>query len=140
MFKEFDSYLNGYMTIDYWYDEGFDFARELLHAFSINDWNKLREELVNKNDEWKLKLAYVIDSDCGSEGILTLVSVLSTDNLELLEVALDSMRTYENIPQYENGIYLKKLIIEKVNKLNSHCLASKPVQLMVAELLKKINY
>ena len=140
MFKEFDTYLDGYMTLDYWYDEGFDFARELLHDFYIDDWNKLREKLANKNDEWKLRLAYAIDSDCGSEGMVTLISLLSTDSLELLEVVLDSMRTYENIPQYENGVSLKKLITEQTNRLKERCLESKPIQLMVADLLHKMDH
>ncbi|MBS5955289.1 MAG: hypothetical protein KIC73_00090 [Clostridiales bacterium] len=48
MYNEFDKYLLGYFTDDYWYDEGFTIARDMLSEFSDNDWLKLQEEVLKK--------------------------------------------------------------------------------------------
>ena len=49
MINEGDKHLDDYMFLDYWKDDIIQFASEIFHVF-IDDWNKLREKLINWNE------------------------------------------------------------------------------------------
>ena len=50
MINEGDKHLDDYMILEYCKDDIIQFASEIFHVF-IDDWNKLREKLINWNDE-----------------------------------------------------------------------------------------
>lgn len=48
MFIELDNLLSANTTIDSWYDDGCLIASEILSDFSLNDWEELSNQVLNK--------------------------------------------------------------------------------------------
>ncbi|UIO40860.1 hypothetical protein LOY85_18900 [Brevibacillus brevis] len=67
MYEELDEYLSGEFTTDYWYDEGFSIAREMLEEFNNNDWEELLNGILLKSTEWQVRYAYCVDSDINDD-------------------------------------------------------------------------
>ncbi|KOR87836.1 hypothetical protein AM231_00885 [Paenibacillus solani] len=105
MIKELDDYLSGYFSDDYWYDEGFSIAQELLLKFSLRDWEELSSEVLNKPIEWKRKLAYCLHDESSMDELNMLLKLLSTDDEELFGICIDSLRSFANTES-------KKLILK----------------------------
>ena len=57
MFSELDDYLKEFemdeYALDYWYDEGFSIAQDMLSQFIEEDWKQLKEQLKNRSLGWK---------------------------------------------------------------------------------------
>lgn len=53
MYKELDKLLLEETTVDSWYDDGFSIAQDILKQFSSDDWNKLYNEVLNKDLDWQ---------------------------------------------------------------------------------------
>ncbi len=70
MHEELDEYLSGFFTEDYWYDEGFEIAREILKEFNESDWVKLLNNVLSKSIEWQIRFAYCVDSNINNEVII----------------------------------------------------------------------
>ena len=122
MYDELNKYLSGYFTIDYWYDEGVDIAREIISEFKESDWKMLLEEISKKDVEWKKRIAYCLyDRDNKYEWLL-LLELIDTEDDELLEISLDSLRSF-------------------INKETTGSLidSGRPTQIMLEDLIKKIN-
>lgn len=121
MYEELDKYLSGFFTDDYWYDEGFDIATEMLQDFNQNDWNKLLTDIFSKSIEWQIRYAYCADSDINDEIIVkSLILLCSIDNNELFEKCIDSLRVIVNEDNIEI-ISNNKTLIEKVEKIIPKC-------------------
>ena len=60
MFSELDDYLKEFemdeYALDYWYDEGFSIAQDMLSQFIEEDWKQLKEQLSNRSLGWKRRL------------------------------------------------------------------------------------
>ncbi len=53
MYNELDKLLSEETTIDSWHDDGFSMAQDILNQFSCSDWQKLLDEVLNKDLEWQ---------------------------------------------------------------------------------------
>ena len=96
MYDELDKYLLCNFPIDYWYDEGVDIAREIISGFKEYDWKILLEEISKKDVEWKKRIAYCLYNCENPYEWLLLVELLHTEDDELLEISLDSLRSFIN--------------------------------------------
>ena len=121
MYEELDEYLSGFFTEDYWYDEGFGIAREMLEDFNGNDWGKLLDNILSKSIEWQIRFAYCVDSDINDEVIIKSLSLLSSiDNDDLFQTCIDSLRCIIN----SNNIGIisnDKTIMQRVEKILPKC-------------------
>lgn len=117
MYEELDEYLSGYFTDDYWYDEGFCIAREVLEKFNEDDWGKLLNNILLKSVEWQSRFAYCADSGINDEAVIKSLLVLcDIDNNELFEACIDSLRCIVN----SNNIGIissNEKIKEKIEKI-----------------------
>lgn len=105
MYTELDNLLKQNVTDDAWYDDGFLIAQDILNDFTNDDWHKLSEEVLSKDIEWQKKIAYCIDNQLIEEELNVICKLLQVDDEELLEMCLDSLRSFDN----ELGhIYIKK--------------------------------
>lgn len=92
MYEQLEEYLSGTFSIDYWYDEGYVFASDLLKKFSKNDWEKLLCNIHTKPRDWQIRFAYST-SDINNEYVLESLILLSNiDDDELFETCIDSLR------------------------------------------------
>lgn len=105
MFTEFDNYLSGYFSDDYWYDEGFSIAQEMLLKFSQRDWEELSNGVLSKPIEWQRKLAYCLHHESSMDELNVLLKLLSTDDEELFEICIDALRSFTSTES-------KKLILK----------------------------
>ncbi|BFH25580.1 hypothetical protein WJ0W_001822 [Paenibacillus melissococcoides] len=97
MYEELDEYLSGEFTTDYWYDEGFSIAREMLEEFNNNDWGKLLNSILSKSIDWQVRYAYCVDSDIKDNAVVKSLLLLSTvDDEELFTTCVDSLRVIVN--------------------------------------------
>lgn len=121
MYKELDGYLSVFFTDDYWYDEGFQIAREMLEEFSDNDWENLLSDILSKSIDWQVRFAYCVDSDINDEAVIkSLVLLCDIESEELFETCIDSLRVIvnsENIDVISNN----EIIIQRVEKMLPKC-------------------
>jgi hypothetical protein len=95
MYEDLDKYLNGALTLDYWYDEGFLIAREMLEKFQDEDWAKLQVDILSKPIDWRVKFAYCTDRGINDGSIVNILVLLSdTDSDELFEACVDALRVF----------------------------------------------
>ena len=136
MYDELDKYLSGYFPIDHWYDEGVDIAREIILDLKECDWKMLLEEISKKDVEWKKRIAYCLyDRDNKYEGLL-LLELIDTEDDELLEISLDSLRSFINKETIVSLIN-DPAVICKIKKLYHD--PGRPTQIMLKDLIEKIN-
>lgn len=117
MFKELDDYLSGYFSDDYWYDEGFSIAQEMLLKFSPRDWEKLSNEVLNKPIEWQRKLAYCLHNESSMDELNVLLKLLSTDDEELFEISIDSLRSFTSTESSKKLILKDPSILKRIYEL-----------------------
>jgi hypothetical protein len=116
MYNEFDKYISGYFNDDYWYDEGFLIAREILSEFRDEDWLKLQDELIRKDIKWQKKLAYCIDNTSKLCELEVLLNLLTIKDEELFNICIDSLRSFMADDNFKKIISLNKKLIEQVNE------------------------
>ena len=96
MYTELNSLLEQNVTDDAWYDDGFLVAQDILNNFVAEDWKRLGEEVLSKDIEWQKKLAYCIDNQLIEEELNIICKLLQVKNDELLEMCVDSLRSFDN--------------------------------------------
>lgn len=136
MYDELEKYLLGYLPANYWYDEGVDIAQDMISNFKDDDWKQLLEQLSKQDIEWKKKLAYCLNDGSNRYEIVTLLELIETKDEELLEISLDSLRDFvnkETVDFFINNTKVMKHIYELYYN------SSKPTQLMLVDLVNKIN-
>lgn len=111
---------------DFFYDIGVIDATQILSKFDCNDWRKLEKNIVGKNDEWKKKAIYCFEGEFPEE-LLVVLAAIDTDNMELFEVCVDSLRLMINENNksmiLENTKFIQKLKEEADNKNAISCKA-----------------
>ncbi|KSV57890.1 hypothetical protein ASU35_03645 [Acetivibrio ethanolgignens] len=81
---------------DSWYDDGFHIAQSIMNDFSKDDWEKLSNDILNKDLEWKKKLVYCLDNQIIQEELEIIGKLLHTKDDELLEMCIDTLRSFDN--------------------------------------------
>lgn len=122
MFDEFDNYISEFATedfaVDYWYDEGVNIAENMLHEFDDNDWKTLSRSIPDKTVEWKKRLAYCLHDESNLNQLTVLLRLVDTDNSELFEIAVDSLRGFTS-KECLDLIQNDSQIIFKIKELSS---------------------
>lgn len=136
MYKELDHLLSADSTVDSWYDEGCVIACEILSEFSLSDWDELSNQVLEKPIEWQRKIAYCLDSKCNEHELNTLISLLDTNDKELFEICIDTLRNYSS-EKYKKIIASKPQILQRVNALLPT--VSKPVRRTLMDFLVKVQ-
>lgn len=137
MYKELDTLLSADTTIDSWHDDGCVIANEILAEFSSSDWEELSNQVLSKPVEWQRKLAYCLDNECNMYELNILIALLSTEDAELFEICIDTLRSFTN-QESEKMILDNPTIIQRVNILLSQT-SSLPVKNMLQDFLEKIR-
>lgn len=133
MFEELDKLISEKSSDDSFYDDGVIYAEELLEDFTENDWIKLFQTIKNKDDKWKIRLAYCIEEDSGMNGLKLLFSLLD-ENDEVVEYVIDSLRSF-NTAEYKELINSNNQIIEKAESLLKS--ASPPVKRVLEAFIEE---
>lgn len=133
MYEKVDEVLSENSSDNYFFDDEFLYLRELLSGFTENDWKDLTHNLNNKEDKYKIRLAYCIDEETGMNGFNVLLELLH-ENDEVVEYVLDSLRSFDGEP-YRNLIISDKAIIEKAENLLKN--ASLPVKRILEAFLQQ---
>ncbi|GKX30350.1 hypothetical protein SH1V18_28300 [Vallitalea longa] len=135
MYERLDEYLSGYFTDDYWYDDGFQIAEEILIEFNKEDWDRLTDSILLKPIEWQIRFAYCADSNINNEALEILLLLCGTDNGELFETSIDSLRTYCQLDN--QGIVIDNDLVDKIQKWLPRC--SIPTQKVWKEFINSIK-
>lgn len=133
MFRELDNLLSADTTVDSWYDDGCLIASEILSDFSLNDWEELSNQVLNKPIEWQRKIAYCLDNECNEYELNILIDLLNTNDKELFEICIDTLRSFP----IEEGMKHPQ-ILERVN----HVVATTEnslVKVIFQDFLSKMN-
>lgn len=96
MYKELDNLLSADTSVDSWYDDGCVIASAMLSEFNPSDWVELSNQVHHKPIEWQRKLAYCLDNECNVNEFNILLSLLSTNDEELFEICIDTLRSFTN--------------------------------------------
>lgn len=135
MYEELNEILSENSSEDSWYDDGFMHAQELLNDFTEKDWGKLFQSINDKNDKWKIRLAYCIDDDLGIHGLELLLNMLDESD-EVVETTIDSLRSF-NSEEHKKMIVSNSRVIDTAQKLLEK--ASLPVKRVLEDFLKDIK-
>ncbi|AZV67614.1 hypothetical protein [Bacillus] len=135
MYEELNEILSENSSEDSWYDDGFMYAQELLNDFTDKDWGKLFQSINDKNDKWKIRLAYCIDDDLGINGLELLLNMLDESD-EVVETTIDSLRSF-NSEEHKKMIVSNSRVIDTAQKLLEK--ASFPVKRVLEDFLKDIK-
>ncbi|EJS71896.1 MULTISPECIES: hypothetical protein [Bacillus] len=135
MYEELNEILSENSSEDSWYDDGFMYAQELLNDFTDKDWGKLFQSINDKNDKWKIRLAYCIDDDLGINGLELLLNMLDESD-EVVETTIDSLRSF-NSEEHKKMIVSNSRVIDTAQKLLEK--ASLPVKKVLEDFLKDIK-
>ena len=136
MYDKLEKYLLGYLPSNYWYDEGVDIAQGIISNFTDDDWELLLERLPKQDIEWKKKLAYCLYDDSNKYELLVLLELLNTDDDELLEISLDSLRDFIT-KETVDFLFNNPQIVKRIKELYHN--SSKPTQIILEDFINKIN-
>ncbi|MFM9276932.1 hypothetical protein [Paenibacillus jiagnxiensis] len=136
MYKELDNLLSADTTVDSWYDDGCVIASEMLSEFSPSDWDELSNQVLSKPIEWQRKIAYCLDNKCNVQELNILISLFSTNDEELFEICIDTLRSYSS-QESKKLILGNPQILQRVDDLLPT--ASIPVRKMLQDFLSKIH-
>lgn len=134
MYKELDEFLSEQCTEDSWYDDGFIYAQQLLNDFTDKDWEEIFQEIIYKEDKWKIKLAYCIDDDLGINGLNLLLSLI-VEKKEVVEYVIDSLRSFNTNKYHE--LIRNTSIVSKAKSLLEN--ATPPVKQVLNQFIKDVD-
>ena len=136
MYKKVDGVLNENSSDNYFYDDEFIYVQELLNEFTETDWKDLAQNLKNRDDKYKIRLAYCINEDNGVDGFNLLLGLLGESD-EVFEYTIDSLRSFRNI-EYKKILKFDKDVLEKVERLIQK--ASLPIKQMLENFLEQLEF
>jgi len=118
MFTELNKYIKEFekedFAMDYWYDEGATIAENMMKKFQDKDWESMLHELPKTTIGWKRRLAYCLHDANNLKELEILLELIDTDDPELFEVSVDSLRSYKHSPDV---IKNNPQIVEKIELL-----------------------
>ncbi|KHL92739.1 hypothetical protein QW71_27840 [Paenibacillus sp. IHB B 3415] len=135
MYKELDNLLATDTTVDSWYDDGCVIASEMLTEFNPSDWDELSNQVLSKPIDWQKKLAYCLDNECNVLELNILLSLLDTNDEELFEICVDTLRSFTD-QESKKLILDNPKILQRVNDLLYT--ANLPVKKILQDFLSKI--
>lgn len=118
MYNELDNYLFSEFSVDYWSDEGINIAVTTVENFSEDDWKLLVINASEKSPDWQVKLANVLGDFTTENSVTILISLLGSNNDEVIEAAIDSIRGMTNIEVLKDD-KVRKLITIKMDQLKN---------------------
>ncbi|KML33303.1 hypothetical protein [Rossellomorea marisflavi] len=134
MYEKADAILAEDSADNYFYDDEFMHVQELLSEFTNCDWeNFIRGLKDNKDDTYKIRLAYCIDEDNGVYGFNLLLDLLNESD-EVAKYAIDSLRSFDG-EEYRKIITSNKQIKDKVERLLKN--ASAPIERILKTFLEQ---
>ncbi|MBN3524078.1 hypothetical protein [Paenibacillus apiarius] len=136
MYKKLDNLLLAESSVDSWYDDGCKIASEILSEFSPMDWEELSKSVLIKPLAWQKKLAYCMDNNCNMYELKILLSLLDTEDEELFEVCIDTLRSFISL-ESKQLILANPSILPRIDDLMSK--ASTPVKKVLEDFLVKIH-
>ena len=116
MYNELENYLSSEFSVDYWSDEGITIVVNTLVNFSEDDWKLLIINANKKNPDWQIKLANVLGDFTTENSMTILISLLGSNNDEVIEAAIDSIREMTHLDVLKNA-EVRKLISVRTNEL-----------------------
>jgi len=119
MYKELDKLLLEETTVDSWYDDGFSIAQDILKQFSGDDWEKLYNEVLNKDLDWQKKLVYCVDNQIIEEELNIICKLILIDDEELFEMCIDALRAFDNELGHSFTKKNPQIIIEVEKRMNT---------------------
>jgi hypothetical protein len=137
LYEEFNTYISEFTEEnDFWYDVGAIRATEILSRFIQQDWDKLLLEINKKSLHWKKKLAYCLESNHNANGLSALLFLVTTDDDELIEICVDSLRGFSE-SDIKASILVSKELLNHINEsMKSAGVVTKKIY---ADFLKKIR-
>ncbi|MEX3745716.1 MULTISPECIES: hypothetical protein [Lysinibacillus] len=136
MYIELDNLLSGCTTADSWYDDGCIIAGDILTEFKTKDWEELLSIVLTKSLDWQKKLAYCLDSSCNSYELTILLLLLNTEDQELFEICIDTLRSFD-ILELKRIVIDNPLILKRIDEMLIK--ASSPVRKILEDFLLKIS-
>ena len=133
MYEKVDAVLSGNSSDNYFYDDEFMYAQKLISEFTENDWDKLLQNLKDRDDKYKIRLVYCIDEDTGMNGFNLLLDLLNVND-EIAEYVIDSLRSFNN-EEYKKTITSNKRIMDKAESLLKR--SSLPVKRILEAFLQQ---
>ncbi|MDW5524978.1 hypothetical protein R6Z02_14560 [Carnobacterium maltaromaticum] len=118
MYDELDNYLSSEFSVDYWSDEGINIAVNTVENFSEDDWKLLVINASEKSPDWQVKLANLLGDFTTENSVTILISLLGSNNDEVIEAAIDSIRGMTNIEVLKDD-KVRKLITIKMDQLKN---------------------
>lgn len=118
MYRELDNLLSEEATIDSWYDDGFLIAQNIMNDFSRNDWEKLSNNVLNKDLEWQKKLVYCLDNQIIQEELEIIGKLFCIKDDELLEMCIDVLRSFDNEMGHKYVTMHPKIIEEAKKRMD----------------------
>lgn len=101
---------------DYWYDVGVVEVQNMLEKFSKREWDLLERLIKDKSVEWQKKLIYSFDDVGNEQEIKIIMKSINTDNSELFEICIDTLRCLLN-EKTRKLIWEKPGLLEKVRSM-----------------------
>ncbi|MGF9765833.1 hypothetical protein [Bacillus albus] len=133
MYEKVDAVLSGNSSDNYFYDDEFMYVQKLISEFTENDWDKLLQNLRDRDDKYKIRLVYCIDEDTGVNGFNLLLDLLNVND-EIAEYVIDSLRSFNN-EEYKKIIASNKRIMDKAESLLKR--SSLPVKRILEAFLQQ---
>lgn len=123
MFDEFDKYILEFavenFAVDYWYDEGADIAEKILYTFKDDDWKVLLQTIPERTIEWRKRLAYCMHDKNNLNQLKVLLKLVETDDRELFEIVVDSLRGFTGEESLNLIQKMKKIFEDEFMDLQS---------------------
>ena len=132
-FSEYDKVLNYPEDDQWWYDFEEDIAISFLEQFNKNDWATLSTIWFKKPQMWQIHCAQTLSEGEIEKSLPILLSMLQSENQELVEVTVDSLNA---LLSYGARIKLNSNELSIVNKLRGK---SKLVDKLVVHFLQKLS-
>ena len=70
MYRELDDLLSEESTIDSWYDDGFLIAQSIMNDFTGSNWERLSDDVLNKELDWQKNLVYCLGNQIIQEELV----------------------------------------------------------------------
>lgn len=138
MYNEFNSCLSDFSHEsepgDYWYDCAVLEATAILESFSDDDWELLLKKLEGKTVFWKKRLVECLGDLHNQHEVDVILSVLDTDEEDLLIAGVDSLRLLDLSILDENR---KAQLSVKASTLLKK--TSNPVRKVLEDFIRKLN-